>query len=42
MKKIYSMVLCLVIGAAALMLGGCAKSVTLSEFIEIKAEGANG
>ena len=24
------------------MLGGCAKSVTLSEFIEIKAEGANG
>ena len=42
MKKIYNMLLCLMIGAAALMLGGCAKSVALSEFIEIKADGANG
>lgn len=42
MKKLYSMMLCLMIGAAALMLGGCAKSINISEYIKITCEGANG
>lgn len=42
MKKLYGMMLCLVIGVAALMLGGCAKSINISEYIKITCEGANG
>lgn len=42
MKKTYRILVSLLIGAAALMLGGCAKSINISEYIEIKCEGANG
>lgn len=35
-------VLCLMIGVTGMLLSGCAKKISISEYIEITCEGANG
>lgn len=42
MKKIYLVALCLIIGVTGMLLSGCSKKISISEFIEITSEGANG
>lgn len=42
MKKIYIVALCLMIGVMGLLLSGCSKKISISDYIEITSEGANG
>lgn len=42
MKKFHGIILCLAIGMMTLLLGGCSKNISIKDFVQVKAEGADG